>query len=156
MAESVDSRRGLLEHEEADEKHFTTREPRVNWLHIVGIAVFTICVLLSGFFGGWQTARHRDGPNSFPEARPRGLCSPLLVLAICSPTDAGDAVKIGNVVKIFEQDARFMKPPPAHGAPEPIWDSMLPLGLGYVKNPDIPETENVSTISAMHQLHCLV
>lgn len=65
-------------------------------------------------------------------------------------------VPIGIALRTFRQHPEFMVPPPVDSSAEVSWDSLLPKGLGYVKNPHIAATENISTIGAFHQLHCLV
>lgn len=62
-------------------------------------------------------------------------------------------VSIGQSVQVFSYNESFVAPPTTRGELEPIWDSLLPNGLGYVKNPLI--TANRSVISVFHQMHCL-
>ncbi|OJJ07031.1 hypothetical protein ASPVEDRAFT_88297 [Aspergillus versicolor CBS 583.65] len=47
----------------------------------------------------------------------------------------------------------FEAPPPESG-PEPVWDALIPDGLGYIVHPDLsPNTTSV--VAVFHQLHCL-
>ncbi|KAJ5116614.1 hypothetical protein N7456_000962 [Penicillium angulare] len=50
-------------------------------------------------------------------------------------------------------DPAFEAPPNRTEGTEPVWDSLIPDGLGYVKNPEL--APNLSVIGAFHQLHCL-
>ncbi|CAD6588940.1 MAG: hypothetical protein ASARMPREDX12_003543 [Alectoria sarmentosa] len=54
---------------------------------------------------------------------------------------------------IFQYNSSFAAPPPKEAGSEPVWDSMIPNGLGYIKDPTI--ARETSVLSAFHQLHCL-
>ncbi|KAF2237618.1 hypothetical protein EV356DRAFT_574025 [Viridothelium virens] len=62
-------------------------------------------------------------------------------------------VEIGLTHKSFLYNESFAQVPPTPEAIEPLWDSLIPNGLGYVRNPDL--TSQLSVISVFHQLHCL-
>ncbi|EPE31734.1 hypothetical protein GLAREA_12490 [Glarea lozoyensis ATCC 20868] len=135
MAENNESTEPLLDDNGLEEKSSSHRHAlsfHVDFARLIGLCV---ALFIAGCYVGWEAAKLRNTPDAFKEAVPR--------------------VHIPNIMKTFQQEERFMKPPPFDGVAEPVWDSLLPLGLGYVRNPDIPATENISTISAMHQLHCL-
>jgi len=57
-------------------------------------------------------------------------------------------------VQVFQYNESFAAPPAESGSPEPIWDSLIPNGLGYVHGNPL-SSSNLSVISAFHQLHCL-
>ncbi|KAL4860740.1 hypothetical protein BDV12DRAFT_208890 [Aspergillus spectabilis] len=46
----------------------------------------------------------------------------------------------------------FESAPPEAGS-EPVWDALIPDGLGYIIHPDL--SPNISVIAVFHQLHCL-
>lgn len=68
-------------------------------------------------------------------------------------TDTVGEVPIGASRSIFQYNSSFAAPPPKDAKSEPIWDSMIPNGLGYIKDP--PVATETSVLSAFHQLHCL-
>lgn len=70
-----------------------------------------------------------------------------------SPVDVAVRVPISTTRKTFQYNSSFAAPPPEDGGKEPIWDSMIPNGLGYVENTDV--ASETSVLSAFHQLHCL-
>lgn len=70
-----------------------------------------------------------------------------------SSSDVAARVPISTSRKTFQYNSSFAIPPPGDGGKEPIWDSMIPNGLGYIKNTDM--VSETSVLSAFHQLHCL-
>ncbi|KAL5343833.1 hypothetical protein BJX70DRAFT_393255 [Aspergillus crustosus] len=46
----------------------------------------------------------------------------------------------------------FEAPPPEEES-EPIWDALIPDGLGYIIHPDL--SPNITVVAVFHQLHCL-
>ncbi|CAF9908069.1 MAG: hypothetical protein ALECFALPRED_004213 [Alectoria fallacina] len=67
--------------------------------------------------------------------------------------DTISQVPIGPSRSILQYNSSFAAPPRIEAGSEPVWDSMIPNGLGYIKDP-ITATET-SVLSAFHQLHCL-
>ncbi|KAJ5822852.1 hypothetical protein N7447_005192 [Penicillium robsamsonii] len=60
----------------------------------------------------------------------------------------------------FKHKSPFTEEPPREGnASEPIWDALIPNGLGYfipaATNTSKPKSSSVVIPSAFHQLHCL-
>jgi len=68
-------------------------------------------------------------------------------------TETAPRIPLKWIPKTFSHNESFATPPPLSGGPEPIWDSLIPNGLGYIKYP--PSSPNASVLSAFHQLHCL-
>ncbi|KAJ5375403.1 hypothetical protein N7517_007409 [Penicillium concentricum] len=60
----------------------------------------------------------------------------------------------------FKHKSPFTEEPPREGnASEPVWDALIPNGLGYfipaATNTSKPKSSSVVIPSAFHQLHCL-
>ena len=55
--------------------------------------------------------------------------------------------------RTFSFNSSFAAPPPGRGLAEPIWDDLIPNGLGYVRYPST--SSSLSVVSAFHQIHCL-
>jgi hypothetical protein len=153
MAKNHESTEPLLDDIDLGEKLSNPRHALSFRVNAVKIVALCVAVFLAGCFIGWEAAKLWNGADTLKGAVPRGkfVDAHKIFEADIYP----HTVNIPNIMKSFQQEERFMKPPPSEGVAEPVWDSLLPLGLGYVRNPDIPATENISTISAMHQLHCL-
>ncbi|KAL2037577.1 hypothetical protein N7G274_009690 [Stereocaulon virgatum] len=95
-----------------------------------------LCVILAGVAGYILGTRKCHGPHEVAHL-------------------AGTVfqVPIGTSRQIFQYNSSFAAPPPKNGGSEPVWDSMIPNGLGYVRDADT--AMNTSVISAFHNLHCL-
>ena len=136
-ATSEESQIGLLAENECKE-HGDSRLTRIKaYNHLQPSSVLkalSIALLGSFFFGiGWI---------SHP------LLGRNLLLQRAIPQ-----VNIGQMIQTFETDPAFVAPPPSTNSTEPVWDTLLPTGLGYVRS--LEENSSVSTIGAFHQIHCL-
>ncbi|KAL3478694.1 hypothetical protein BJX99DRAFT_256344 [Aspergillus californicus] len=105
------------------------------------IAAFTTGVLLTLYISTTSTT-HRCEPETL-ENIPIAPHTPLRQIA-------GE----------FAHQSPFSKEPPREGnVSEPIWDALIPNGLGYFTPPgtntSTPKSSSVVIPSAFHQLHCL-
>lgn len=138
--ERCESHEALLTAEE-EEKAVETSLQGDTWktpsIHSI-VAKSTIFIFLcglAGFLTGWLSFKYANFRPTLAGAVPQ--------------------VPIGYTVNIFSSHPEFMRRPPPDGSSEPAWDAILPKGLGYVHDPNMAATENISTIGATHQLHCL-
>ncbi|EED21566.1 hypothetical protein TSTA_088020 [Talaromyces stipitatus ATCC 10500] len=76
---------------------------------------------------------------------------------ITSPENVSMANACEECIPLVKQDVRhypeFEAPPPKNGGQEPVWDSMIPNGVGYVSHSQL--VPNTSMVGVFHQLHCL-
>ncbi|KAL4985159.1 hypothetical protein BDW68DRAFT_199016 [Aspergillus falconensis] len=69
-------------------------------------------------------------------------------------------IPLPQITGEFVHQSLFSVEPPREGnVSEPLWDALIPNGLGYFNAPDIniskPNSTSVVIPSAFHQLHCL-
>lgn len=103
------------------------------WLQLAMMVVSFLLAGTAGFFIGLSLPQKRLASWSLPDTVPQ--------------------VFIGLSTETFQYNESFATPPPQEGGQEPVWDSLIPNGLGYVKHPTL--APNLSVISVFHQLHCL-
>ncbi|KAL4935902.1 hypothetical protein BDV06DRAFT_233879 [Aspergillus oleicola] len=79
--------------------------------------------------------------------------------ALCGQRLSRDIITIpqvcisSRVTQNVRHYPEFEAPPPPEGGPEPVWDELIPDGLGYTVHPDL--SPNMSVVAVFHQLHCL-
>ncbi|CAD6567421.1 MAG: hypothetical protein ASARMPREDX12_005823 [Alectoria sarmentosa] len=106
------------------------------WSPCLQLAMILVLLLLAGtagFFIALSLPRNRLASSSLPDTVPQ--------------------VPTAFSKETFRYNESFAAPPPQAGGPEPVWDSLIPNGLGYVKHPSL--APNLSVVSVFHQLHCL-
>ncbi|PWY80817.1 hypothetical protein BO94DRAFT_470824 [Aspergillus sclerotioniger CBS 115572] len=63
-------------------------------------------------------------------------------------------IPIPSIAREFVPWSNFSNEPPQSGdIPEPIWDSLIPNGLGYFQDASLTNKPSIPTV--FHQLHCL-
>ncbi|PYI02709.1 hypothetical protein BO78DRAFT_422273 [Aspergillus sclerotiicarbonarius CBS 121057] len=63
-------------------------------------------------------------------------------------------IPIPSIAREFVPSSNFSNEPPQSGdIPEPIWDSLIPNGLGYFQDTSLVTQPSIPTV--FHQLHCL-
>ncbi|GAW17256.1 hypothetical protein ANO14919_067110 [Xylariales sp. No.14919] len=132
-----------LAKDEEDQSSLPVKEP--NWplsskkLTYLAIAVCFILTATGGFVAGTLFGSSRDSQRDFgaTNTAPR----------IPAPQIAGNFV----FSSAFSQE-----PPQGDGAgdkSEPVWDALIPNGLGYFRDGDLAPKISIPTV--FHQLHCL-
>ncbi len=119
----------------------TDKAPSRRWLvtTISLTATAFVLGLLLGFFAG-QSSRLSSAHS-------------LTLFPSIFSSSAPQIPDIGYVQRTFAQDVGFMAIPSGPNASEPVWDTLVPEGLGYFT--DSVLAQNVSLPTAIHQLHCL-
>lgn len=112
----------------------TSKVPPIRSIFAKSMITIFFCGI-AGFLSGWLSSNYANSRLNLAGTVPQ--------------------VPIGYIVDVFSSHPEFMSSPPRDGSSEPVWDSLLPKGLGYVHNPNVATTQNISTIGATHQLHCL-
>ncbi|KAI1810429.1 hypothetical protein GGS20DRAFT_567584 [Poronia punctata] len=68
--------------------------------------------------------------------------------------DVAPRISLPAIQRIFTFPSPFSQKPPGPGnASEPIWDALVPNGLGYFRDTSISPGISIPTV--FHQLHCL-
>ncbi|KAI1124345.1 hypothetical protein F5Y10DRAFT_31464 [Nemania abortiva] len=99
----------------------------------LAFAVFVFLVAVGGFFVGLAYKSGSSGEVA-------GVTAPRIPAL--------------QIVGEFVFGSPFSKEPPLEGdVPEPIWDTLIPNGLGYFRDGHLAPKVSIPTV--FHQLHCL-
>ncbi|OOF90604.1 hypothetical protein ASPCADRAFT_156521 [Aspergillus carbonarius ITEM 5010] len=109
-----------------------TRPTRLWFILNVTLALFAS--FIAGASTTYFTIRHRNQQPALDNIAPR--------------------IPIPSIAREFVPWSNFSNEPPESGdIPEPIWDSLIPNGLGYFEDASLATQPSIPTV--FHQLHCL-
>lgn len=121
----------------------TSHESRtMNLVHCILLVVGCTLAMTASFAAGAFSARSGAQPN-----------------VLCSEEFANMAhvIPLPPIQRAFTYPSPFaMEPPQGPGSgqiSEPVWDTLIPSGLGYFKDETL--TPHISIPTVFHQLHCL-
>ncbi|CAJ2504616.1 Uu.00g120100.m01.CDS01 [Anthostomella pinea] len=107
---------------------------------LVPVAVITLSFIL-GIAIGANSVKDASVPGVYPHVMPGSESGP-------SPD-----ISIQTINLTFTYNRTFGADPHDNVATEEAWQSIVPLGQGSVRFP--PNSQQVYTLSVVHQLHCL-